>query len=188
MPASADGYYDANGQWIAGTAGGYYDSRGRWVAGATMGHYDSNGRWMVGAASGHRDSAGVWMSADKPGYYDNRGRWHAGATSGYYDGQGRWIARPSGTNGTGSGMPREIRAREAWLERYIRSAGSEGNLSRMDTNRALRDLSSIRRSEQYMRRDRQGALSRRDQAMINMRLDRLSNRLGIASFEDDRRY
>jgi hypothetical protein len=150
-----------------------------------MGHYDSRGKWMVGAASGHRDSAGVWMSADKPGYYDNRGRWHAGATSGYYDGRGNWIARPSGTNGAGSGMPREIRAREAWLERYIRSAGNEGRLTRSETNRALRDLSAIRRSEQYMRRDRQGNLSIRNETAITVRLDRLSSQLRI---QDDRRY
>lgn len=153
-----------------------------------MGHYDSTGKWMVGAASGHRDSAGVWMSAGQPGYYDNRGRWHAGATSGYYDGQGRWIARPSGNNDNGMGMPGEIRAREAWLERYIRTAGSQGRLTRSETNRALRDLNSIRRSERGMRRDRQGNLSVRNEAAINLRLDRLSRQLRIAGFGDGRRY
>ena len=104
-----------------------------------------------------------------------------------FENSGRWIARPSGTNGVGSGMPREIHAREAWLERYIRSANSEGNLSRSDTNRALRDLSAIRRSEQFMRRDRQNELSDRDEAAITQRLDRLSSQLRITNFEADRR-
>ena len=85
-------------------------------------------------------------------------------------------------------MPREIAAREAWLERYIRSASNEGNLSRSDSNRALRDLSAIRRSEQYMRRDRQNELSDRDEAAITQRLDRLSSQLRITNLEAGRRY
>ena len=143
---------------------------------------------MVGAASGHRDSAGVWMSADQPGYYDNRGRWHAGATSGYYDGQGRWIAKPSNSNGPVSGMPREVRARAVWLDSYIRSANREGTLNRAETNRAMRDLNNIRRSERMMRRNRDGELSVRDEAAINVRLDRLSGQLRIATVADARNY
>ena len=85
-------------------------------------------------------------------------------------------------------MPREVRAREAWLERYIRSANSEGTLNRFATNKALRDLGNIRRNERSMRRNRDGELSVRDEAAINVRLDRLSGSLRITTFEDDRRY
>ena len=85
-------------------------------------------------------------------------------------------------------MPREVRAREAWLESYIRSANNEGTLNRAVTNRALRDLNAIRRTERTMRRNRDGQLSVRDEAAINVRLDRLSGQLRITTFEDNRRY
>jgi hypothetical protein len=83
---------------------------------------------------------------------------------------------------------REFRAREIWLERYIRSASSEGTLNRGQTNRALRDLNNIRRSERSMGRNRAGELSVRNEATINARLDRLSSELRITSFADDRQY
>lgn len=143
---------------------------------------------MVGAASGHLDRAGVWMSADQPGYYDNRGRWHAGVVSGYYDGQGRWIARSTNRDEPVSNMPREARARVIWLERYIRSAYGEGTLNRAQSNRAMRDLNDIRRSERFMRRNRDGELSIRDEAALNVRLDRLSGQLRIATVADGRNY
>ena len=85
-------------------------------------------------------------------------------------------------------MPREIRAREAWLERYVQSAMRERTLSGRDSNRALRDLRAIRYSEQAMLRNNLGELSPRNQEIIVMRLDRLSNQLGVTSFEDERRY
>ena len=85
-------------------------------------------------------------------------------------------------------MPREIRAREAWLERYITSANSEGSLNRAETNRAMRDLNNIRRSERYMDRNRNGELSVRDEAAINVRLDRLSGQLRITTIEESRSY
>ena len=85
-------------------------------------------------------------------------------------------------------MPREVRAREAWLERYIRSANNDGTLNRAETKRALRDLGNIRRNERSMRRNRDGELSIRDEAAINVRLDRLSGQLRITTVDDDRRY
>ena len=85
-------------------------------------------------------------------------------------------------------MPREIRAREAWLESYIRAASRDGTLNRSRTNRALRDLNAIRRSERAMRRDRNDRLSVRDEAAITVRLDRLSSQLRIAFAEGDGRY
>lgn len=147
---------------------------------------------MAGSPNGHTNSDGTWTSDEQPGYYDDRGRWHAGATSGYYDNQGRWIARQPNNDrpdiGQNAGMPREIRAREAWLENYIRAASRNGTLNRTRTNRALRDLNAIRRSERAMRRNRDGMLSVRDEAAINLRLDRLSSQLRVTTYDDDRRY
>ena len=90
--------------------------------------------------------------------------------------------------GQNAGMPREIVARTAWLENYIRTASRNGTLNRARTNRALRDLNAIRRSERMMRRDRDGMLSVRDEAAINLRLDRLSDQLRISFNQNDRRY
>jgi len=44
-----------------------------------------------------------------------------------------------------------------------------------------RELSSIRTSERQMRHDRSGHLSTRDEAMLQARIDRLNDRLQIAS-------
>lgn len=217
VPASANGYYDRNDQWIAGSTAGYYDNNGRWVAGTTTGHYDSSGRWVGGVATGRSDGNGNWVSEPQYGYYGTDNRWHSGqasgyydtrgrwvatgaapdpgaqpprrdAASGYYDGQGRWIERPSDNGGNWAAMPREIRARETWLGHYIRRAGREDRLSRSETNQALRDLNDIRRSEQYMQRNRRGELSARNEAVINGRLDRLTRQVRIASNDRDRRY
>jgi membrane-bound lytic murein transglycosylase B len=82
----------------------------------------------------------------------------------------------------------ERQAGEAWLERYINAANSESKLNRAETNRAMRDLNSIRRSERYMSRNRDDELSVRDEAAINVRLDRLSGQLRITTIEDARSY
>jgi hypothetical protein len=52
----------------------------------------------------------------------------------------------------------------------------------------MRDLNNIRRSERYMDRNRDGELSIRDEAAINVRLDRLSGQLRITTIEDARSY
>jgi len=193
IPASANGYYDRNNSWVAGTASGYYDSRGRWVAGSTTGHYNASGRWISGTAGGRPDASGNWMADPQPGYYDSDGRWRAGATSGYYDGQGRWIAtsfdsRSYGTDANSggerdrAGMRRSIEDREARIEQRIRMASMQRTLSRYETNRAFRELNAIRRQESSMRHV-QGQLSARDEATIQARLTRLSDRLRLSREE-----
>jgi hypothetical protein len=180
IPASSGGYYDSNGQWTAGTASGYYDARGRWVAGATTGHYDARGRWIAGTASGHRDANGSWIADPQPGYYDSNGRWHAGATTGYYDSRGRWVSTAVQTNGNDLDEPRRgILAQVRWLEQYVRNANAQRTLSRRETLNAQRELKSIRSREKYMRHDRSGDLSVRDEAALQVRIDRLNDRLRI---------
>ena len=181
------------GSSVAGTASGYYDSRGRWVAGSTTGHYNASGRWISGTAGGRPDASGNWMADPQPGYYDSDGRWRAGATSGYYDGQGRWIATSSDSRSYGTdansggerdraGMRRSIEDREARIEQRIRMASMQRTLSRYETNRAFRELNAIRRQESSMRHV-QGQLSARDEATIQARLTRLSDRLRLSREE-----
>jgi hypothetical protein len=204
IAGSTAGYYDNGGRWVAGTTTGHYDSSGRWVPGVATGRVDSNGNWVSEPQYGYYGTDNRWHSGQATGYYDTRGRWVATSASpdpggqpmrrdnasGYYDGQGRWISRPSGNDGnwTWAAMPREVRAREAWLGRYIQWAGSQGRLSRSETNKALRDLNDIRRAEQNMQRNRRGQLSARNEAAINVRLDRLTRQVRVASNDGNRRY
>ncbi len=180
IPASSGGYYDSNDRWIAGSASGYYNSRGRWVAGPTTGRYDANGRWMPGEQAGQRGADGRWIEGVQPGYYTSNGRWVPGQTTGYYDNRGRWVSTGVVTDmGAQAPIPREVRARLTWMDSYIRSASSQGTLSRAETDRSLRELTSIRTSERSMPRNRRGELSVRNEAAIQVRLDRLSDRLRI---------
>lgn len=182
IPASSNGYYDGDGQWTGGTASGYYDARGRWVAGVTTGHYDSRGVWISGTASGRRDANGYWIADPQPGYYDNNGRWNVGQTTGYYDSRGRWISTAAQYNdGDRPGRGSSILAQLSWMDRYVHSPYAERALNRREMNYATRELRSIRSRERSMRHDRAGNLSRRDQATLQLRLDRLNDRLRIMS-------
>ena len=176
IPVASRGYYDNDGNWIAGAAPGYYNSRGRWVAGSTVGYYDRNGRWTRGV-NRNDDGSGRYM---QPGYYDRNGRWVRGDISGYYDGRGTWVSTGGGVNSGGYGSaPREFGARTQWLEDYIRGETSRGSLGRNASDRAMRDLENIRRTERSLGRNRNGNLSVRDEAALNIRLDRLSDRIGV---------
>lgn len=181
IPASSNGYYDSNDQWIAGAASGYYDRRGRWVAGVTTGHYDARGRWIAGSASGHRDASGAWIADPHPGYYDSNRRWHAGTVNGYYDSRGRWIAASDqyrGGDRTGAGTT--ILSQVSWLDGYVGNAITRGTMSRRNSMGIKRELGAIRSRERAMRHDRAGNLSLHDEATLQMRLDRLTDRLQIA--------
>ena len=193
VPASATGYYDANGRWIAGAAPGYYDN-GRWRTGATYGYYDVNGRWISGEAPG-RYVNGRWVADPAPGYYDTSGRWVAGPVSGYYDVNGRWIVTAPSAGGYArdvtyegrdlwAGAPMDVRQREAWLERRINRGLRDGSLNRLEANRALRELASIRRQEYRLARD--GVFSNRDRAVIQARLDELSRSIRWMRNNDNR--
>lgn len=178
IPASAGGYYDDNNQWVA-SASGHYDDNGRWVTGETTGAYDARGHWVSGARSGHTDANGVWVVDSQPGYYDSNRRWHAGPARGYYDTRGVWIAiTPSaGVSGVDSNYQgadrRDVDSRAQWLEERIRSASANGGLSRYAASNDMRELSAIRHQEARMRSD-DGALSARDEARLQGRLDNLS--------------
>ncbi len=183
VPASVNGYYDRNDQWVAGSASGYYDSNGRWVAGGTTGHYDTNGRWVAGVASGSRDSNGKWIADAQPGYYDSNGRWNLGQTMGYYDSRGRWISTTAQQGGYDQTGPRgSILMQVSRLEQYVQTASFQHTLNRGQIISAQRELRNIRARERRMRHDRAGYLSARDQAGLQARINRLTNRLRINSF------
>jgi hypothetical protein len=182
VPASASGYYDDGGQWVV-SASGHYDDNGRWVPGQAMGAYDANGRWMPGARSGHAGPDGAWIADAQPGFYDSDHHWRAGQTRGYYDSQGVWMVIPpnADTNGAdasydGDGGRRDLDSREAWLQRRIQSAASNGVLNRDDTDKDLMRLDSVRREEAGMR-DSGGQLSPQDEAQLQDRLDHLAAEL-----------
>jgi hypothetical protein len=183
VPASANGYYDDNGDWVT-SASGYYDQDSRWIAGQTAGAYDAYGHWMPGARSGHSDVNGVWVADAQLGYYDANHRWRAGTTTGFYDTRGVWISTARSAVSYGSdasfesrrdrmGMPLDLDARENWLQQRIRSAADDGRLNHYEARRDLGELNSIRRQERAMRFG-DGQLSRRDEATLQQRLDRLS--------------
>jgi|WetSurMetagenome_2_1015567.scaffolds.fasta_scaffold77623_2 hypothetical protein len=185
VPASANGYYNDRGEWVT-TASGYYDGAGRWVRGQAAGAYDPYGDWTPGASSGHLDASGAWIADAQPGYYDAEHHWRSGAAWGYYDAEGRWIATAPGAYGSQvvvdqngqaqAGLRRDVDGRAARLEQRIRISADNGSLSRADADRDLRSLTSIRRQEADLRGG-DGQLSPQSDAMLQARLDRLSDRL-----------
>jgi hypothetical protein len=176
-PAATGGYYDERGQWVASVSGHYED--GRWVSGHGAGAYDANGRWVPGALSGHTDGNGVWVADMQHGYYDSDHHWRAGPVRGYYDTRGVWIgaalsadAYGADTNYNGMGR-RDVDTREAWLQQRIDTASADGSLNGRAAWRDRRQLASIRSDESYMR-GAGHALSPRDEANLQGRLDSLS--------------
>jgi hypothetical protein len=194
IPASANGYYDADNRYQAGVSAGYWDN-GRWVAGRTTGSYDSRGRWIAGRASARQDTQGNWVYDPQPGYYDN-GRWIAGSTRGYYDTRGTWISVDgyagntggySGNNNNGypgnnggytdndqNDGPRDVRSRLARLDDRIERGENNRMLSRGEANRARAELASITRYDRSLR-NRRGYISPRNEALVQARLNRLSD-------------
>lgn len=178
IPASSNGYYGSDGQWVGGTASGYYDQNGRWVAGVAIGHYDERGRWIAGASNGRRDANGVWIADPQPGYYDSNGRWNVGVSYGYYDNRGRWIPTRDQNYGNDQyGPGRSILSQLSQLDQYVRNAEMQRAIRRTDAYSARREINSIRTRERQMRHDRRGNLSMRDQAQLQVRIDRLARRL-----------
>jgi hypothetical protein len=67
------------------------------------------------------------------------------------------------------------------MERYLRSPDTRNSLGTRQTNNALRELRAIRSQERSMRHDRMGNLSASNLATAQRRVDRLNDRLQIAS-------
>ena len=147
---------------------------------------------MAGASTGHRDANGVWVADAQPGYYDADHRWRAGAAWGYYDAEGHWIATTHGAYSatvtyqpgqSGPGMRRDVYTREARLEQRIRTAADSGTLSRADASDDMHALNAIRRHQRELS-GTDGRMSPQDEAMMQTRLDALSDRLRQSIGED----
>ena len=67
------------------------------------------------------------------------------------------------------------------LEAYARSPNGRSAVGRGNAKAALRELNAIRKSESRLRRDRDGNLSIGDEAMLQLRVDRVRSRLGMGS-------
>lgn len=184
VPANAYGYYDRRGRWVTGTSAGYWQD-GRWVAGSTRGYYDSRGRWMAGTSPSSSNSS-VWSDNEQSGYYDSRGRWVAGRTYGYYDSRGRWIATRGSTGGAmdrsnarwdSTQGPGDASGRIAWLRDQVN--GRSMNLSRVENAWARRELNAIEAQHRMFERSG-GRMTVREEAQIDTRLDRLTRRIDRA--------
>jgi hypothetical protein len=191
---SASGYTDRDGRWVPVSASGYYTADGRWVSGAASGHYDRYGRWIAGPATGRYDDRGRWIPGrpyrvgeTQPGYWD-QGRWQRGPAMGYYDARGRWIdAQRVGQGQSVNAPPTDISRRQMWLDARIHGGLEDGSLTRYEGDRALRTLASIGRDERNLRTPG-GNLRPRDRMMIEARLDRLTESVGIAGRGPVREY
>lgn len=199
VPATASGYYDARGTWVAndrnnnrpgpavayqqrdGEVAGYWRN-GRWIAGPTTGRYDDNGRWISGQASGRRNANGDWVFDSQPGYYDSNGRWNRGTVRGNYDAQGRWIVAGNGYNQTTGA---NIAVRLDRIEQRIDRGVQDRSLSRAEAANAVSEVAAIKRYDRSLRK-RNGAISNRNAALVDARIDRLSQRLRLE--RNDNRY
>jgi hypothetical protein len=184
------GEYDSAGNWVGagsayqagngydqrdGVVPGYYDN-GRWIAGPTTGRYDNYGRWIAGTPAGRRDANGRWVSDAQPGYYDSNGRWQRGMVNGSYDNQGRWTSYGQ-TNYNQNGQPTAAE-RYNRIEQRIDRGIRDGSLNRTEAQNARNELASIRRFDRS-KRQRNGRISASNAAQIDLRLDRLSQRVRL---------
>ncbi len=187
IPVTSNGYYDADNRYQQGVVSGYYDN-GRWVEGRTSGRYDASGRWIRGAPAGRQDANGNWIYDPQPGYWNN-GRWIAGTTRGYYDTRGTWISvvgyagnevRPGNT--ADSSQPRDVQSRIARIDQRITRGESDRSLSRSEVYRARTELKSVRRYANSLT-NRRGRLNTRNEALVQARIDRLSDMIRDARQE-----
>jgi hypothetical protein len=179
LPAGVSGYYDRSNRWVAASSTGYWRD-GRWVRGDARGYYDSRGRWIADTRSDRRG----WAALEAEGYYDRDGRWMSGRTYGYYDREGRWVAvsrpgyqsaydnRPDRDRGDWS-MDGDADTRIARLRSYL-DGRSSSRLTRTDRDYLNRELAAIEAQNTYFRRD--GRLTVREEAQLDVRLDRLTRR------------
>lgn len=133
-------------------------------------------------ASRAADANGNWIAEPHLGYYDNRDRWRAGEVSGYYDSRGRWIGTGM-QSGTSTRIDNRLRIlpQVTAINEYLDSVAGQRTLSRTNRASAKRELRAIRQREKSLRHDRNGDLAIRDEAALQLRLDRLSTRLRIGA-------
>jgi hypothetical protein len=182
----------------AGTAVGAVG--GALVGSAVAGRHDRGTGAVVGgvlgAIIGNQVAKGPRDCAHAYGWYDNEGRWHGNrveerAAVGYYDRSGVWIdGRPPGRWDNGvyvvnagnygadasyvaRGRTLDVDSRIARMDEWIDRGRDSGRLTRSEARDARDRLRDIRREADYRRRD--GYFDRRDEAILQARLDRLAD-------------
>jgi hypothetical protein len=87
-----------------------------------------------------------------------------------------------------AGAPTNVYDRIAFLEQRVRRGIDNGAITRREADRAFADISRLRRDADRMRRDRYGRYNPRDEAMIQRRLDDVSQQIRWAAVNSNRRY
>jgi uncharacterized protein YcfJ len=139
---------------------------------------------VAGAAVGSNLAKGPKDCAHAYGYYDNDNRWHDNGVDrtvayGYYDREGVWVdGQPSvaGYSADASYTSRvntmDVDTRISRIEDRIQEGRRDGSLSKREARSAENTLNDIRREAQIRHQD--GRMSDRDQAALQVRLDRLA--------------
>lgn len=153
------------GAGIGAVLGGAIAGRDDRAAGAIIGG-------LAGGVAGNQLSKPGTGCAHAYGYYDNRGRWVRVDASGE-----RQSERARG----------DISSQQIWLDQRIHRGLNDGSLTRYEGDRALRTLASIGRHERSLR-NRGGQLRPRDEAMIQARLDDLTESVRIMGRGPVRQY
>jgi uncharacterized protein YcfJ len=170
----------------AGTVGGALV--GALLGSAVAGHGEKGTGALVGAGVGgvigNQASKGPRDCQHAYGYYDNDNRWHDNGVDravayGYYDRNGAWIDGPPNVSGYAANVSYtdhtnsvDIDTRINRINDRIQRGRADGSLSKHETRVAMNSLSDIRNDENRYRRH--GALSDRDTAHLQQRLDDLS--------------
>jgi len=142
------------------------------------GWYDNDGRWHSNRvdernALGYYDRSGVWIDGRPPGRWDN-GVYVA--TAGDYGANANYVAR---------GRTLDVDSRIYHMDEWIDRGRDSGRLRGYEARRARDELNDIRREANDRRRD--GYYSRRDEAALQGRLDRLADQVRF-NLRDDNAY
>jgi hypothetical protein len=138
----------------------------------------------VGGVVGNQASKGPRDCQHAYGYYDNDNRWHDNGVDrtvayGYYDRSGAWVDGQPNVSGysadaayTSHVNTMDVDTRISRIEDRIQEGRRDGSLSRREAKSAENTLNDIRREAQMRHQD--GRMSDRDQAALQVRLDRLA--------------
>ena len=161
---------------------------GALLGNAVSGHGGKTGGTIIGgvagAAVGNNLARGSKDCQHAYGYYDNDNRWHDNGTDravarGYYDRNGDWVDGAPSVSGysyntayTNHTSTLDVDTRISRIQDRLDRARDDRSLSYREMRDAQRTLNDIRREERDRRGD--GYLTSRDEARLQMRLDRLS--------------
>lgn len=104
-------------------------------------------------------------------------RYQSSTTQGRWDGNGFW-----------RDAPRDVWQRIDWLQHRIDRGIADGSLDRQEARRSQQEVGNIRRVAMRMRSRSRGALTARQRAIVQGRLDNVSRELRFRRNNDQARY